>query len=343
MCLYPRVILNKKYVSNNKNGGDVPLVRDTRVLYVPVGCGKCMECKKQKARGWQVRLLEDLRQHKNGKFVTMTFSDQWIKKIVEGYTLENGQQVEGIKNLEGYDLDNAIATRATRLFLERWRKEYGKSLRHWFVTELGHENTENVHLHGIVWTDKPLSEVERIWQHGWVWKGKKVRGRTINYVNEQTVNYITKYVHKVDQDHKEYNSKVLTSPGIGANYTKRIDARNNAYVGARTQETYRTRTGHHIAMPTYWRNKIYTDLEREELWLNRLNKEERWVNGERISIKNGEQQYYKALDWHRRLNKELGYGTSEKNWDRIEYEKERRQLMINARIKRGDKNNDGDA
>ena len=30
-------------------------------------------------------------------------------------------------------------------------------------------------------------------------------------------------------------------------------------------ETYRTSTGHKIAMPIYWRNKIYNDEEREKL------------------------------------------------------------------------------
>ena len=35
--------------------------------------------------------------------------------------------------------------------LERVRKLTGKSVKHWFITELGHEKTERLHLHGIVW------------------------------------------------------------------------------------------------------------------------------------------------------------------------------------------------
>ena len=144
MCLYPRIIQNKKYTKNKKNGGVIPAVSDKRVLAVPIGCGKCMECKKQKAREWQVRLLEDVKHNTNGIFVTLTFSNESIKKIVSG--IRNG--------IEGYELDNEIARKAVRKFLERWRKNNKKSVRHWLVTELGHEGTENIHLHGIIWTDK---------------------------------------------------------------------------------------------------------------------------------------------------------------------------------------------
>ena len=56
MCLYPKLIKNRKYIANKKNGGNIPPVSDLRVLMVPVGCGKCIECKKQKSREWSVRL-----------------------------------------------------------------------------------------------------------------------------------------------------------------------------------------------------------------------------------------------------------------------------------------------
>ena len=49
MCLFPKLIRNKKYCSTKKNGGVIPAVNDKRVLYVAVGCGKCMECLKKKA------------------------------------------------------------------------------------------------------------------------------------------------------------------------------------------------------------------------------------------------------------------------------------------------------
>ena len=64
MCLYPKLIINPKYKPNKKNGGQVPAIFDKRVIYVPIGCGKCMECRKQLARNWQVRLNEEIRENK---------------------------------------------------------------------------------------------------------------------------------------------------------------------------------------------------------------------------------------------------------------------------------------
>ena len=119
MCLYPKLIRNKKYTASKKNGGVIPEYTDERVLYVPVGCGKCIECRKQIARNWQVRLLEDVRHNTNGKFITLTFSNEAITELADKIT-----------GLSGYDLDNEIATKAMRYFLERWRKKYKKSLRH---------------------------------------------------------------------------------------------------------------------------------------------------------------------------------------------------------------------
>ena len=60
MCLYPKLIKNRKYIANKKNGGNIPPVSDLRVIMVPVGCGKCIECKKKKSREWSIRLQEEI-------------------------------------------------------------------------------------------------------------------------------------------------------------------------------------------------------------------------------------------------------------------------------------------
>ena len=93
-----------------------------------------IECRKEKAREWQVRLQEDIKAHKNARFITMTFSND---KIEELYNI-----VKDIK-LNDYEISNRIATVGTRRFLERWRKRFKKSVRHWFITELGEENNNN--------------------------------------------------------------------------------------------------------------------------------------------------------------------------------------------------------
>jgi hypothetical protein len=284
------------------------------VLSVPVGCGKCIECKRQKARGWQVRLQEDLRENKDALFVTYTFSNKGLQEI------DNL-----IKGITGYDRDNEICRIAIRRYLERWRKKYKKSLRHWLVTELGHTGTERVHIHGIVWS-KEKADVEKIWQYGRVWIGE--------YVNAKTINYIVKYVNKVDPVHKEYNSKIFTSPGIGSGYKKRRDIQRNTFKGKDTIETYKTREGLEMALPIYYRNAIYSDEEKELLWLQKLDKMERWVDGVKVDISKNEDEYYKLLKYKRLKNKRLGYGDDSDNWELKKYENERRNLKKLERLKK---------
>lgn len=317
MCLYPKLIQNRKYIANKKNGGNIPAVLDNRVLYVPVGCGKCMECKKQKSREWQVRLLEDIRHNKNGIFVTLTFSNESIKEL--------GKNIE----LDGYNRDNEIAKIAIRRFLERWRKKHKKSVRHWLVTELGHNGTENIHMHGILWTDK-REDINNIWKYGYTWISDIKTG----YVNEKTINYIVKYISKTDLQHKEYNSKVLCSPGIGNGYMKRQDSKINKYNDHKTNELYTNRQGYKMALPKYYRNNIYNEDEKEKLWLKKLDEEIRWVNGIKIDISNGEEEYYKALENARSKNKRLGFGNDEINWELKKYENDKRNMLYKKRIEK---------
>lgn len=320
---------------------------DERVKTVPVGCGKCIECRKQKAREWKLRLLEDIKYHPDCKFVTLTFSNENLKKLeieVGEEVIKNLEKIrknatnltakrqnyletKEIQKLEGYALDNATATIAVKRWRERWRKKYKKTIRHWLVTELGHKNTERLHLHGIVWS-KDLEEVERIWQYGHVWKGEERNGKLINYVNNETINYCTKYVMKMDADHPMYKSKILTSPGIGADYIKSLEAKKHKFAESDTIEYYETEEGHRIAMPIYWRNKLYTESEREALWLHKLDKNERYICGEKINLNEKNiSEYYKLLDYHRKRNATLGYGDDKKQWEQQAYEQTRRNLM----------------
>ncbi len=322
MCLFPRLIKNRKYTKTKKNKGIIPnlplilidgkQVEDKRVLEVPVGCGKCLECRKQKAREWQVRLHEEIKTRSNGMFITFTFSNEAIKELSE---------TNRIWKLEGYNRDNAIAKVGVRRFLERWRKKYGKSLRHWFVTELGHEGTENIHLHGFVWTDKK-EEVNEIWNYGYTWGG---------YVSEASVNYVVKYVHKVDEKHKEYKSVILTSPGIGKDYIG-YNSEKNKFKDKDTREFYKLPNGQKMSLPIYYRNKLYNDDEKEKLWQNKLDEQIRYVDGIKIDISKDDELYYKILEEARKKNRRLGYGNNEKDWERMRYENERRNINFKKRL-----------
>lgn len=322
MCLYPRLMPNPKYKRTKKNGGVIPPVRDKRVQIVPIGCGTCIECRKQYARNWQVRLQEDIKEHKNGVFVTLTFSTASLRKF---------NMDEKIAKLKGYEWDNAVCARAVRLFLERWRKRTGKSVRHWLVTELGHGTTEHVHIHGIIWTNEP-GWIKKHWGYGYVWDGQEVNGKKVNYVTGRTVNYIVKYIAKMDEQHLNYKPIVLCSAGIGRHYVTSDRIQYNKFNGSKTIEYYRTEQGHKIAIPIYYRNKIYTDEQRELLWIQKLDKGDRYICGEKITNRDGESTYYNVLNYHRERTEKLGYPKPEFIWKKKKYEEQRRELLRKKRL-----------
>lgn len=328
MCLYSTLGPNLKFTANKKNGGIIPPIIDTRTRMVAYQCGRCMECRAKKARDWTARLMADIKEHKNGKFVTLTFSNESLLEISE---MKPTKSWKGLANLKGYDRDNAIAKRAVALFRERWRKEFKTSIRHWFVTELGHKGTENIHIHGIVWTDQSFEDIKRIWKYGFIWPYQK-KDYLKNYVSEKTINYCTKYVTKNDLDHPNYTPRILTSPGMGKYYITSNDSRRNKYAGIATIETYKTRQGFELPLPTYWRNKIYTEEEREQLWIQKINKEVTWVNGIEIDLKRNFKAYEEALRIARIQNKELKYKSNRKLPDEIEREELKRNQLYNSRI-----------
>lgn len=275
---------------------------DWRKMYVPIGCGNCYECRRQKAQQWRVRLQEEMKVQKYAYFTTLTFSNESLQELMK--ELECGET-------------NAVATLAVRRFLERYRKKNGKSLRHWLITELGHENTERIHLHGIIFPEKEMSNEELFayWKYG--------RTDTGEYCNEQSINYIVKYVTKIDTDHKNYKAVILCSAGLGENFVKTEAARQTyKYRPKESKEYYTLEDGNRVALPIYYRNKLYTQAERDKIWTDRLDKGEIYVNGIRIRNINSSksQQYYmKLLQEQQTWNKKIGYGDTSNEWEKESY------------------------
>lgn len=313
MCLYPKLILNRKYLPNKKNGGIPPKCPDERLKYVTAACGKCYECRKQKSRAWLVRMQEELRHDNNAIFVTLTFEDKWYQTISKKYSIKG---------------DNNIATIAMRLWLERIRKKTGKSIKHWCITELGGNATERIHIHGILWGEDIASITRETWNYGFIYIGK--------YVNEKTINYITKYMYKKDEKHPNFTGKVLCSSGIGKEYLNRTDSINNKYKGENTKEYYKLRNGGKINLPIYYRNKIYTEEERELLWIQKLDKGEVYVMGVKIDI-NDEILYRDTLKYYQERCKRI-HGDNPEEWEEQKYinrlEKQRLAVSKMQRLQR---------
>lgn len=309
MCLYSKGVRNPKYRPNKKNGGKAPVLRDKRFEFIPAKCGECPECRKEKARDWMVRIAEELKTN-FGYFVTMTFSNESFKELENEFNT---------KMCEGYE--NAIATFGMRRFLERVRKDTGKSLKHWAVTELGEEK-DRLHIHAIVFGQKSAEHCKKHWKYGNVYIG--------DYCNEKTVGYIVKYMNKLDMKHPKFKGIVLTSSGIGENYIKSYNAKvRNKFRGKDTNLTYKFKNGKEVKLPKYYIDKLYTDEEREQLWGYALDKGEIWVHGEKVRINNGnEKEKYKSWETIRNLTEYYRKKLNEANHENPEMWEKRKAFRM---------------
>lgn len=300
MCLYPKLIRNKRYLPNKKNGGHTPYCDDERKKAVAIGCGKCIECRKKRANEWRVRLMIELKNHpENAHFVTMTYSDESLSKF---------EQEEALN----------VASRSIELFRKRWYKKYKCGIKHFLISELGGNDSQRMHLHGILWTEKSKEEVEEVWSYGFVDYGE--------FVNERTVNYIIKYIFKIDEKHPDFVTKVWTSKGIGQGYAEGEGKCFNKFRGISTKDYYRMPSGAKVALPIYIRNKIFDENQREELWMQKLDQKKRYVCGEKIDISNGKgiQLYFKCLKYHQERTEALGYSSDV--WIKKSYRKNLEKL-----------------
>lgn len=300
MCLFPRLLKNPKYQQNKKNGGVIPDMQDIRVRYVPVACGNCIECRKAKAREWQVRLNEELKRTKYAYFITLDFEPTQLKQLCEKYNLKES---------------NAVAGKAVRLFLERVRKDYKKSIKHWLITELGQTNTERIHLHGIFFLDFPINNdwLRKYWRYG-------ERADTGQYCNARTINYIIKYVTKIDTRHKNFKAQIFCSKGLGSNYITEFAKQKHKYKGTDTKDYYTLPNGAKVNLPIYYRNKLFTEEEREKLWCDKLDKDTRYIFGTEIAQASKNQKYLlKVIEKAQETNKAIGYGDHSAEWKKEDY------------------------
>lgn len=284
MCLYKKILLNPKYLPNKKNEYNPPKLTDERFRYIEAECGKCFECRKKRSREWSIRLGEELKNN-FGYFITLTIDEENLRILT---------REAGYKNI--YKNENGVAKLALRRMLERIRKETGKSARHWVVTELGEKN-DRIHMHGIFIGQRAAELVKKHWKYGNIYVG--------TYANMKTTNYITKYMTKMDVKHRWFTGRVFTSAGIGREYIDKKRIRNR-YRGKDTKDTYMCENGQEIAMPTYYKNKLYTEEEREMIWGFKQEDPMEWISGTRI-YKKDEKLKKELIEYNRKIQKETHF------------------------------------
>lgn len=242
---------------------------------VPVPCGKCPACKKRRVDSWGFRLMQEDKISESSHFVTLTYDTRTIPITRNGFM-----------TLHKPDFQN---------FMKRLRRQTGyKNIRYYACGEYGEKN-KRPHYHAIIYNCPTVASYTLAWsltRNGFmerynssVEEGKVYLGNTtskdwlqaeegrvsfgqidVGQLSPDSAAYVAKYMDKkagvgyFDRDDrvKEFS---LMSKHLGECYlTDEVKQFHKDNLG----DLYLTKAGgHRIAMPKYYRDKIFTDVEKE--------------------------------------------------------------------------------
>lgn len=205
---------------------------------IAVPCGKCPNCYARRSSQWSFRLMQEEKISETAHFITLTYDTKHTHITPNGFMCLNKHDVQ--------------------LFFKKLRKDrdnQDRRIKYFAVGEYGGK-TKRPHYH-ILCFNADLATFQRAWFQGSIHYGK-VEGASIGYC----LKYMSKPkripMHKNDDRTPEF---ALMSKGLGANYvTKKMqkwhlsDLQNRMYVN--------TEDGKKIAMPRYYKDRIYHPLQR---------------------------------------------------------------------------------
>lgn len=206
--------------------------------HLPLPCGKCPPCLARRVSGWSFRLMKEQERSLSSHFITLTYDTKHVPITNRGFM-----------SLEKSDVQK---------FFKRLRKRHNSSipLKYYAAGEYG-GRTFRPHYH-IILFNADIAHISPSWERGSVHYGI-VTGASVGY----TLKYITKQkkipLHQNDDRVPEF---ALMSKRLGDNYlTKAMIKWHHADMENRMYINY---DGNKKAgMPRYYKNKIYSDIERK--------------------------------------------------------------------------------
>lgn len=154
---------------------------------IPLPCGKCLACRKSKAREWAVRCVLEATEYEDNCFITLTYDDKFYFNYREKFK---------------EDLIN---------FFKRVRKDF--EFRYFACCERGTEKGR-YHFHALLFgVDLTKKQLEKYWKFGFVDSGSLTAGSCF---------YVSQYVDKKIFQTEDFGFITMsTHPGLGYGYFKK--------------------------------------------------------------------------------------------------------------------------
>ena len=205
---------------------------DLETIAVP--CGRCPQCKIRRVNDWVFRLLQEEKVSTTAIFLTLTYDPTNIRRSPNNFP--------------------TLSKRDFQLFMKRLRKVHHSKVKYYAVGEYGTQ-TKRPHYHAILFNCDDHDIIEKAWGLGHIHIGTVTSDSiayTLKYIDKDT----TVPLHARDDRQKEFS---LMSKNLGSAYlTPQIVVHHrNHPTDLRVQKH-----DHKIAMPRYYRNKIWNESER---------------------------------------------------------------------------------
>lgn len=208
-------------------------------------CGKCLACLSRKQSQWVTRLEFEMKYSSSVFFFTLTYDDTHLPRSDEGIPV--------------------VFKRDVQLFLKRLRKRSKcDSIRYFICSEYG-PTTLRPHYHGIIFNFPINLDIYETFLHSWQQGFTKIDSVTparLAYVGKYCVasQLLPKYLQQGN-----YKPFMLCSrkPGIGFGY---ITDNTVRYHCEKLRPYIVKEGGIRVSLPRYYREKIFDDSMKQELF-----------------------------------------------------------------------------
>lgn len=247
---------------------DSPFYKKPRgyLKYLELPCGRCPACKRKRVNNWVIRLEQEERVSSSAHFVTLTYDTKHVPISNNGWMTLNKKDFQD--------------------FMKRLRKLEPNKLKYYACGEYG-DVTNRPHFHIILFNCTDIENINKAWNKGSIHAGG---------VTARSIAYCCKYINKQASSYKPRDDRLkefsLMSKGLGKSYLE-----NKANVAWHKNDIDRTyfvkEGGHKVGLPRYYREKIYTEEERD---YQRLRMLERKGRDTKKLKKELERKYGKKVD-----------------------------------------------
>lgn len=201
------------------------------VFNYKVPCGKCAICQINRRQDWAIRLLEEVKDSENSKFITLTYCDEKLFYNSLGCASVNKYHIQ--------------------CYIKKLRRASKNKIRFYTVAEYG-GRTNRPHYHVMLYNcPRDFDDVvTKKWEFGNVYIGN---------ITIKSSMYVTKYhVNKNDYPSKADKPFTLMSKGLGKGYISRF----KKFHHNRLDNSYYPYFEEKKRLPRYFKERLYTKTQR---------------------------------------------------------------------------------